>query len=309
MRRLKKEDRSKLLCAIVPTALLTAALFSPRLFSPKPAGRMLFGTESGSSGRLLSEETGSAALKRAGESRSQQEWPTRRRQEEGDPDPATETGEKGHRKSKDSLASCAAEPSGARKMEASEEESAVAVYIVGAVRRPGVYPLGSMKYLYQLVEKAGGLREDAASREINLAQRIEAMKRYDIPSEAELRQTSSGEKTSLFERENAGAAELGGEEGKGGVSSTKEGEPANFAEEAAFRGTKVDLNRVTREELCRIKGIGEKTAEAILAYRERRGGFGSVEELGEIKGIKGKRLRALRVFFFVEKEEKRDTEE
>ncbi len=35
-------------------------------------------------------------------------------------------------------------------------------------------------------------------------------------------------------------------------------------------------------------------AAAILEYREQHGGFGSVEELGEVPGIGEKRLAALR---------------
>ena len=36
------------------------------------------------------------------------------------------------------------------------------------------------------------------------------------------------------------------------------------------------------------------TAQKILDYREENGGFGSVEELGEIPGIGEKRLASLR---------------
>ena len=44
-----------------------------------------------------------------------------------------------------------------------------------------------------------------------------------------------------------------------------------------------ELNGVTKEELMRFPGIAEGRAGAIIGYRERLGGFYSVEQLREIK--------------------------
>ena len=42
-----------------------------------------------------------------------------------------------------------------------------------------------------------------------------------------------------------------------------------------------------------IKGVGEKTAQAIIAYREQIGGFTELEQLMEIEGIGEKRFATL----------------
>lgn len=47
----------------------------------------------------------------------------------------------------------------------------------------------------------------------------------------------------------------------------------------------VYLNNSTVEDLLTLKGIGQKKAEAIVAYREQIGGFKSVEDLTKVKGI------------------------
>jgi len=47
----------------------------------------------------------------------------------------------------------------------------------------------------------------------------------------------------------------------------------------------VDLNQAGRGELECLPGIGPARAESILAYRSRRGGFGSVDELGTVSGV------------------------
>jgi competence protein ComEA len=59
-------------------------------------------------------------------------------------------------------------------------------------------------------------------------------------------------------------------------------------------GQPLNLNTATLEQLDTLSGIGPLTAQKILDFREERGGFGSVEELGEIPGIGEKRLATLR---------------
>lgn len=48
---------------------------------------------------------------------------------------------------------------------------------------------------------------------------------------------------------------------------------------------KLDINVATKEELNELKGIGEKLAERIVAYRDTHGAFMAVEELTLVSGI------------------------
>ncbi len=48
----------------------------------------------------------------------------------------------------------------------------------------------------------------------------------------------------------------------------------------------VNINTADKDALMTsIKGVGEKRAEAIIAYREQNGSFKSVEELAEVRGV------------------------
>lgn len=47
----------------------------------------------------------------------------------------------------------------------------------------------------------------------------------------------------------------------------------------------VNINTADAATLSELTGIGEKRAEAIIAYREANGPFKSAEELMNIKGI------------------------
>ena len=53
----------------------------------------------------------------------------------------------------------------------------------------------------------------------------------------------------------------------------------------------LDINSAIKEELIAIKGIGEKKAEAILAYRKANKCFETIDELQKIKGIGAKFLQ------------------
>ncbi|HTK56533.1 MAG TPA: helix-hairpin-helix domain-containing protein [Gemmatimonadales bacterium] len=56
----------------------------------------------------------------------------------------------------------------------------------------------------------------------------------------------------------------------------------------------VDLNGAGRAELDCLPGIGPARADAILAFRERRGGFRSVDELREVPGVSTMLFEGLR---------------
>lgn len=63
---------------------------------------------------------------------------------------------------------------------------------------------------------------------------------------------------------------------------------------------KVDLNLADRTELLQIPGIGPNIADAILAHRQTRGRFESIDELDNVHGIGGKTLGRLREWVRVE---------
>lgn len=86
-------------------------------------------------------------------------------------------------------------------------------------------------------------------------------------------------------------------------------ETAHVAQEAAaaeqpeapglLEGEKIALNTASLADLTRLPGIGETKAERILAWREAHGGFTSVEQLTEIKGIGEATLARLRDYVTV----------
>lgn len=56
----------------------------------------------------------------------------------------------------------------------------------------------------------------------------------------------------------------------------------------------ININTAAAYELQRLNGIGEVKARAIIDYREQNGGFSSVDELINVKGIGEKTLEKIR---------------
>jgi competence protein ComEA len=61
----------------------------------------------------------------------------------------------------------------------------------------------------------------------------------------------------------------------------------------------ININQATSNDLMLIPGIGEKTAEQIIHFRRKNGGFKRIEDLMKIRGIKEKKFAKLRKYFTI----------
>jgi competence protein ComEA len=64
-------------------------------------------------------------------------------------------------------------------------------------------------------------------------------------------------------------------------------------DETARRGL-LDLNRAGPEDFESLPGIGPVLAERIMVYRKSNGGFRTVDELRQVKGIGQKKFTKVR---------------
>ena len=148
------------------------------------------------------------------------------------------------------------------KTDSSQEK--IMVDVKGAVRQAGVYELPVGSRVYDAVQKAGGMTDEANSQSVNLAQKLE--------DESIVYVAKDGEEIAPIASASAGTTS--------GEKQSKDG--------------KVNLNTATEAELQTISGIGQKRAQDIIAYREEKGKFQSVDELKNVSGIGQKTLEKLK---------------
>lgn len=63
----------------------------------------------------------------------------------------------------------------------------------------------------------------------------------------------------------------------------------------------IDLNNADISILMSLPGIGEKTAQKIIEYRQSAGGFKNIEEVQDVKGIGPAKFGKIKNYIFVEK--------
>ncbi len=134
-----------------------------------------------------------------------------------------------------------------------KKDELLIVHVSGSVKRAGVYQLEKDKRIIDAIEKAGGMLEEADSDALNLAEKIKDGMKIYVPKKGEKSTTSTNLKSQSY----------------------------------------IDLNLAEKEELMTLPGVGEKTADKIIAYREAQP-FEKVEDLLKVSGFGKKKMEALK---------------
>ncbi len=139
------------------------------------------------------------------------------------------------------------------------EQTKIYVHICGAVVHPGVYATVSGSRVCEMIELAGGLKEDAAGDYINQAEPVADGQRIYIPTKEEIEGLAA--------------------------SQVMEGS-AKASDQAKEDSGLVNINTADAQELMTLPGIGQAKADSIIKYRTENGNFSRVDELMNISGIK-----------------------
>ena len=155
-----------------------------------------------------------------------------------------------------------------------DDAGPIVVHVAGAVARPGVHRLASGARLADLVEAAGGPQPEADLDRVNLAAPVVDGGWVYVPRRGEVVPAAP---PVVAASSPPGSGPVGGGAGATGTS-----------------GGPVSLSSATPEQLDALPGVGPATAAAIVDHREAVGGFRSVDELLEVRGIGEAKLEALR---------------
>lgn len=135
----------------------------------------------------------------------------------------------------------------------------ILVEIKGEVNRPEVYEIDEGSIIRDLIDMAGGLTSDANINNINRAEKLKNNQLIVIPNKNNI---------NTYENKNIST----------GLSSDG----------------LININNADLEELQKINGIGEVKAQSIIDYREKNGGFKSIEDIKNVDGIGSKTFEKIK---------------
>jgi competence protein ComEA len=136
----------------------------------------------------------------------------------------------------------------------------VAVHVAGRVRRPGLVRLPAGSRVQDAIRAAGGATPGADLDAINLARKLTDGEQVRVPAPGD---------------------------------PVPPPDPAAAGGPGATPSAPLDLNTATLDQLDTLPGVGEVTANRIIAYRSAHP-FSAVDELLEVPGIGQRRLEQLK---------------
>lgn len=147
------------------------------------------------------------------------------------------------------------------------EKKKILVYITGEVNVEGVYELEENSRVKDCIEMAGGLKEEADIKDINLVDILDDGMKIYIPKKGE---------NIIYETESTI------------VNADKND-----------TNKKININTAQKDDLKKIVGIGEAMADRIIEYRQKNGKFKNIEEIKNIKGIGEGKFEKIKKFIMV----------
>lgn len=135
----------------------------------------------------------------------------------------------------------------------------IIVHITGCVKITGIVKVDENSRIVDVIEKAGGLTEEADISKVNLAYIVKDAQKIYIPS--------------IYDKE------------KEQYISTESGENVIVDDNLEGEKSMINLNKATQVELEQLPGIGPSTALKIIKYKEENGNFKSIEDIKNVPGI------------------------
>lgn len=148
----------------------------------------------------------------------------------------------------------------------------ITVYISGEVNKPGIVTLSDGDRLATAVEKVGGTTKKADLNGVNMAVKLQDEMHYIIPKIGDMARSNNSK---LETNDN-----------------TNQNEP--------LKTSQININTATIEELDKLPGVGEATANKIVSHRNDNGEFKSIEEIKNVNGIGDKKFEEMKELICVE---------
>lgn len=148
--------------------------------------------------------------------------------------------------------------------EASAVPVTLSVHVVGEVVSPGLYEVPEGSRVKDAIDAAGGMTADAQQGSVNLARTL-----------------ADGEQIVVASKNDSSASVAG----SGSTAASSAGGTSSAI---------VNINTADAAALTSLSGIGEATAQKIIADREKNGPFKTKKDITRVSGIGDKKYEAIK---------------
>ena len=138
----------------------------------------------------------------------------------------------------------------------------IKVEIKGEVLNPDVYVLKKGSTIKELIDVAGGVKEDVDTYTINMTKVLD-----------------DGDVVVMYRDEKLEGLNYKVNEIVNDKSTDE------YITNEIWESSKISINSATKEELMSLPSIGEAKASAIIEYRTKNGLFKKLEDIKNVKGI------------------------
>lgn len=162
-----------------------------------------------------------------------------------------------------------------KELEKEESLQEIMVDVKGEVMNSGIYTLKKGSRVIDAINLAGGVTKLGDTSVLNLSKKLKDEMVIIVYSYYEVRNFEKTKEKEEIVRKNCTT-------GSDGVTNDACIDSSyNIQDE----NKKVSLNQATLEELMTLSGVGEAKAKSIIEYRNKNGGFQSIEEVKKVNGI------------------------
>lgn len=154
--------------------------------------------------------------------------------------------------------------------------------IKGAVNNPGVYLIDCSSTVYDVINLAGGLSDNANTSVTNLAKKVFNEMVIVIYTNDEIKNSNIVDTVIKVIDKECNCPNI---QNDSCINTEIKEEITNSDNEQTDNNLLININTATLKELQQLDGIGESKAKSIIEYREKNGSFNSIDELLKVNGI------------------------
>ena len=179
-----------------------------------------------------------------------------------------------------------------------EKLSEFYVEIKGALNSPGVFKVTSDNIINDAINMAGGLKNNAYTKNINLSKNVSKEMVVYVYTNYEYSLLNTKEET--YEC-NCPKQDISACTDKGAsIITSDENKPEELPNSnSEVENSKVNINNATKEMLTSLSGIGDAKAQKIIDYRNENGLFKSIEDIKNVTGISEKLFEQIKEFITI----------